>query len=82
MSPYFLLSILLGGVYGAAFHTWQGKSLKDIVYYLFAGIIGFGMGQAIASFFDWELFLIGPLHIVEASICCWLVLFIARWLRV
>ncbi len=82
MSPYFLLSILIGGAYGAVFHTWQGKSIKDVVYYLLAGIIGFSLGQVIASFFGWQIFLIGPLHVVEASISCWLVLFIARWLRV
>ena len=82
MSPYFLLSILIGGAYGAAFHIWQGKTLKDIVYYLLAGVIGFGLGQALANFFAWQLFLIGPLHIIEASLSCWLVLFIARWLRV
>ena len=82
MSPYFLLSILISGVYGAAFHIWQGKTLKDIAYYLLASMIGFGLGQAIAHFFAWQLFLIGPLHIIEASLSCWLVLFIARWLRV
>jgi len=82
MSPYFLLSILIGGAYGAAFHTWQGKSSKDIFYYSFAGIVGFSLGQVIASFLGWQIFLIGPLRIVEASLCCWLVLFIARWLRV
>ena len=82
MSPYFLLSILLGGAYGAAFHTWQGKTIKDIVYYLIAGIVGFGVGQLIATFWGWNLFMIGSIHIIEASLCSWLALFVARWLRV
>jgi len=82
MSPYFLLSILLGGAYGTAFHIWQGKSVKDVAYYIGAGVIGFGLGQAIANFFAWKLFLIGPIHLLEASLVSWLALFVARWLRI
>lgn len=81
MSPYFLLSFLVGGVYGAIFHLWRGKSTVDVVYYFLAGVIGFSIGQAIASFFNWPLLLIGPIHIIEASLCAWTVLFLARWLR-
>lgn len=81
ISPYILLSILIGGSFGAAFHIWQGKSVKDIVYYLVAGIVGFVVGHAIASFLGWSIFMIGPLHVAEASIVCWVILFLARWLR-
>jgi hypothetical protein len=82
MSPYFLLSVLIGSAYGAVFHTWQGKTVKDILYYGVAGILGFGLGQLGASLLGWQLFTIGPLHVFEATICCWAVLFLARWLRV
>jgi uncharacterized membrane protein YeaQ/YmgE (transglycosylase-associated protein family) len=82
MSPYFLLSILLGSVYGSAFHTWQGKTTRDILYYLIVGVIGFGLGQFLANYLVWQLYMIGPIHIIEASVCCWLSLFLARWLRI
>lgn len=82
MSPFFFLSVLIGGAYGALFHTWQGKNVKDVVYYLIAGVIGFVAGQILANLLGWSLWMIGPLHVIEASLCCWLVLFIARWLRV
>jgi hypothetical protein len=82
MSPYFLLSVLIGGAYGAVFHIWQGKTARDILYYFPAGVIGFGLGQIAANLLGWNFLLIGPLHIVEASIGCWLTLLLARWLRV
>jgi hypothetical protein len=82
MSPYLLLLILIGSAFGAAFHAWQGKTSKDIFYYIVAGIFGFGLGQILANLFGWQLALIGPLHIIEASLSCWLILFLARWLRV
>lgn len=81
MSPYFLLSFLIGGVYGAIFHLWRGKSPVDVIYYFVAGVIGFGIGQSVAAFLGWSFFLIGPLHIIEASLCAWASLFLARWLR-
>ncbi len=82
MSPYFLFSLLIGGAYGTAFHIWQGKTVKDILYYLVAGVLGFGLGQLLANLFGWNFLMIGPLHIVEASLSCWAILFLARWLRV
>jgi hypothetical protein len=82
MSPYLLLSILIGSALGAAFHIWQGKTSKDIIYYIVAGIFGFGLGQVAANLVNWSLILIGPLHIIEATISCLLILFLARWLRI
>ncbi len=82
MSPYFLLSVLIGSAYGAAFHIWQGKTPADVLYYVPAGIIGFGLGQVTANLLGWQFLLLGPLHIVEASLGCGLILLLARWLRV
>ncbi len=81
MSPYFVLAVLIGAVYGAIFHLWRGKSVKDIVYYTLAGVVGFGVGQTIGAALDRRLLLVGPLHIIEASLTSWLVLFLARWLK-
>ena len=82
MSPYTLFAILIGGAYGAAFHIWKGKNVADILYYCTAGIIGFTLGQFLANFFGWTLLLVGPIHILEASVTAWVALFLARWLRV
>jgi hypothetical protein len=82
MPPYLLLSFLLGGVYGALFHFWQGKTIRDLIIYFLTGIIGFGLGQALGNLLGLDVFLIGPVHIVEASVVSWLSLFLMKWVKV
>ena len=82
MPPYVLLSILLGGTYGALFHLWRGKNLRDLVIYVLAGIIGFALGQGLGNLLGFTVFLIGPLHIVEATIVSWVSLFVVQWLKI
>jgi hypothetical protein len=82
MPPYLLLSILLGGGYGALFHLWQGKTMRDLVIYFLTGIIGFGLGQGLGNLLGLDIFLIGPLHIVEATGLSWLSLLVMKWLKV
>ncbi|HXV96956.1 MAG TPA: hypothetical protein VEC93_00930 [Anaerolineae bacterium] len=77
-----LLSILLGGSYGALFHLWQGKTMRDLAIYVLTGIIGFGLGQGLGNLLGLDIFLIGPLHIVEATGLSWLSLWLMRWLKV
>ena len=82
MPPYVLLSILLGGTYGAIFHLWRGKKFRDLVIYVLAGIIGFALGQGLGNLLGFTVFLIGPLHIVEATIVSWVSLFVVQWLKI
>ncbi|MCB0191564.1 MAG: hypothetical protein KDJ65_06425 [Anaerolineae bacterium] len=82
MQPFILLSLLLGGVFGTLFHLWRGKSMRDLILYLLAGIIGFVLGQSIAMIMGFEMWLIGSLHIVEATIASWGGLFLVDWLKI
>jgi uncharacterized membrane protein YjjP (DUF1212 family) len=82
MPPYLLLSVLLGGIYGVLFHLWQGKTIRDLVIYFLTGIIGFVLGQVLSNLLGFTLFLIGPLHVVEASLASVLMLFLMKWLKV
>ena len=82
MPPYLLLSLILGGIYGTIFHLWRGKSVKDLVIYLITGIIGFIIGQALGNLLGLRIFLIGPLHIIEATVISWVSLFVAQWLKI
>jgi len=81
MPPYLLLSILLGATYGTLFHLWQGKTMRDFAIYFLTGIIGFGIGQALGSLLGLDIFLVGSIHIVEATVVCWACLFLIRWLK-
>ena len=82
MPPYLLLSLVLGAIYGTIFHLWRGKSVKDLVIYLITGIIGFIIGQALGNLLGLRIFLIGPLHIIEATVISWVSLFVAQWLKI
>ena len=82
MPPFVLLGLLLGSLYGTIFHLWRGKSLRDFLIYLVAGIIGFGFGQGLGMALGFNMWLIGPLHVVEATVVSWISLFLIQWLKI
>lgn len=81
MPPYLLLSSVIGAIYGTLFHLWRGKNLRDLFIYLFTGVIGFGLGQAVGDVIGIDMILIGPVHLVEATIASWITLFLIHWLK-
>ncbi len=81
MSPYLLLSLLLGAIYGTVFHLWQGKTWRDLALYLVTALFGFGLGQLIGNFMGLNIFPIGSLHLFEATLISGLMLFIIRWVK-
>ena len=80
-SPALVLSIIMASAYGALFHVWKGETAQDLLIYLAAGLVGFGMGQLVGNTLGLGIFTIGQVHVVEASLICWLILFIAKWLK-
>ena len=81
MSPALLLSFLIAVIYGALFHAWRGRTFRELPLYLFAAALGFALGQLAGDAIGLDMFMIGPVHIIEASLVSWIVLFIARWLK-
>jgi hypothetical protein len=82
MSPSLLFSSLIAGVYGALFHLWRGRTFRELPLYLIAAGLGFALGQLAGDAIGLDIFMIGPLHMIEASLGSWGMLFIARWLKV
>lgn len=82
MSPSLLLSSLIAGIYAALFHLWRGRTFRELPLYLVAAIAGFALGDLVGDAIGLDIFMIGPLHIIEASLGSWGMLFIARWLKV
>jgi hypothetical protein len=80
-SPALVLSIIIASAYGALFHVWRGETAKDLLIYLAAGLVGFGLGQLAGNTLGLGILMIGQVHVVEASLMCWLVLLIAKWLK-
>jgi len=58
-----------------------GKRLKELFVSWAAALLGFGMGQLLASAFSWRDVLIGELHLLAASASCWLFMVFARRLK-
>jgi hypothetical protein len=81
MPPSLLLSSLIASVYAALFHLWRGRSFRELPLYLGAAVAGFGLGQLAGDLIGLDALMIGPLHVVEASLASWGLLFIARWLK-
>jgi thiamine transporter ThiT len=80
-APALILSLVLATAYAAAFHLWQGRSLRDLVFYWLAAVVGFASGQVAGYLLGLIPWTIGQVRIVEASLVAFLFLFIARWLR-
>lgn len=82
MPPYLLLAVLLGAVYGVLFHLWRGKTFRDLATFLGIGVVGFALGQGVGILLGFDQWLIGPLHVVEASLLSWGSLFLVQWLKI
>lgn len=75
-----VLGFLLASVYGAVFHLIFGGSIRRIIVYLFAAWVGFFIGQFIGDFLNIEIFKLGKIHLVAASIGAWAMLLVVWWL--
>jgi hypothetical protein len=67
-SPALVLSIIIASAYGALFHVWKGKTAQDLLIYLAVGLVGFGLGQLAGNTLSLGIFMIGQIHVVEASL--------------
>jgi uncharacterized membrane protein YeaQ/YmgE (transglycosylase-associated protein family) len=81
MAPDLLLIILIGTAYGAAFHLWQARRVRDILVYVPASILGFALGNVLGALAGLHLVQIGQIHLIPASLGSCFLLFIARWLK-
>ena len=80
-SPLLILSVVLATLYAAVFHFFWGSSLKQLALYWLAALLGFAIGQTIATALAWRDILIGELHLLPASAACWLLMALARRMK-
>lgn len=74
LSPGLLLGLLVSVAYAALFHLWRGRSLRDLILFILASVLGFGVGQFVGAFTQVPWFQIGEVHMVEATLGAWLAL--------
>lgn len=78
LNPPLVLSALLAVGYGSLFHLWQGRTYRDLIVYVMAAVIGFGLGQGIGMLLNSDWFRIGQVRIIEATLMAWFVLLISK----
>jgi hypothetical protein len=76
--PLLILSLVVATLYAAAFHLLRGRSGRQLLVTWVAAVVGFGVGQALATLLSWRDLQIGELHLLTASAVSWLFMFLAR----
>ena len=78
--PALFLSLVLASLYAALFFLWQGRRLRDLVFFWLAALVGFASGHLVGTLWGFVPWTIGQVHILEATFVAILFLVIARWL--
>jgi hypothetical protein len=79
--PPVILAIVIASIYAALFNLWRNGTPRDLLFYVFAAWVGFGLGQAAGWLLHIDRGMIGSLYPIEGTILCWLMLFLMNWLR-
>jgi thiamine transporter ThiT len=80
-TPALVLSFFLASIYAVAFHLWLGRNLRELLALWLAALIGFAAGQIVGQIWGFVPWTLGQVHILEATLLCFLFLAVARWLR-
>jgi hypothetical protein len=81
LSPPLVLSLIIASAYAAFFNLWQKGSAKDLLLYLVACWLGFGIGELAADLLGLDVMMIGQIHILEGTVSAWLLLLLVKWLK-
>jgi uncharacterized membrane protein YfcA len=78
--PTLITSLVLASIYAAVFYLWQGRRLRDLLFFWLAAVVGFAAGQLAGYLLPLAPWTVGQVHIAEASAVASLFLLLARWL--
>jgi hypothetical protein len=78
LSPALWLCVLFGVIYSVLFTLWRGGGFRQLLRDLVAGVLGFGMGQLVASFLHLTILRVGEVHMLWGSLGAVLALLIGR----
>jgi hypothetical protein len=81
LSPPLILSLVIASACATLFNIWQGGSARDLLLYLIAGWLGFGVGELTGDLLGLNVLMIGQIHLVEGISFCLLFLLLAKWLK-
>jgi uncharacterized membrane protein YeaQ/YmgE (transglycosylase-associated protein family) len=78
LSPALWLCILFGLIYGVLFTVWRGGGYRQLLRDIVTGVLGFGLGQVLASLLHLPTLQVGEVHLLWGSIFSVLSLLIGR----
>ena len=81
VSPSLILATSIAGIYAVLYNLWRGGPLRDLLFYVVAAWVGFGLGQFAGWLIGVDWLMVGPLHILEGTLLSWGLLFLVNWLR-
>lgn len=81
VSPSLVLAIVVASIYAVLFNLLRNGSPRDLIFYLTAAWVGFGLGQVAGWLMSLNWLMIGALHVPEGTLLCWGLLFLMSWLR-
>lgn len=67
-SPNVTLAFILATLYGAGFHLIFGGDARRLAVFLLSGWVGFGVGQVVGTTFGIDVYNIGALRVVAATL--------------
>jgi hypothetical protein len=79
--PSLILAIVIASIYAVLFNLWRDGGPRDLLFHLAAAWVGFGLGQIAGWLVSLNWLMIGALHVLEGTLLCWALLFLANWLR-
>ncbi len=75
-----ILGFLVASAYAAVFHLIIGGPIRRLFIYLIAAWAGFAIGQFAGSLLNLDLFKLGTLNLLTASLGAWAALVLSWWL--
>jgi hypothetical protein len=79
--PTLVLSIAVATLFATVFHLLWGRSLKELIVSWTAAVLGFMLGQVLASALSLSDAVIGELHLLAASLFSWASMALARQMK-
>ena len=79
-SAALVFGFLIATSYGAGFHFFMGGPAKRIILYVLSAWLGFAIGHLLGDFFNIEVFKLGAIHLLSASLGAWIALLAGWWL--
>ncbi len=78
LSPALWMCVLFGAVYAVLFTLWRGGKVGQFLRDLTVGVLGFGLGQVLATLVRVPTVRVGEVHLLWGSLFAVLALLVGR----